>query len=112
MGDILRNKIVLNSFWRGLIWFRGSFSTERPVHKFASGATRSHEQHAAPSGNVEVVLRSELTGCRRWPEAFSLQHKDRRYHELVEDTIQPKFNYRYFSSKTGRACRVPSNRIS
>jgi hypothetical protein len=70
--------------------------------------TRVQEQRAAPSGDVEVVLRPELTGCRRWPKAFSLQYKDRRYYELVEDTIQPKFNYRYFviKDRTGLPCAV------
>jgi Acetyltransferase (GNAT) domain len=95
MSDLARNSSV-NSFRRGL---RGLFSTETSFRAHASGVTRAEKQHAVPIGNVEVVLRPELTGCRRWPKAFSLYHKDHRYHELVEDTIQPKFDHRYFVIK-------------
>jgi predicted N-acyltransferase len=34
--------------------------------------------------------------CSHWRTAFTQQRKDRRFYELVEDTIQQGFEYRYF----------------
>jgi hypothetical protein len=48
---------------------------------------------SATSGNVEVMSRGEVMGCARW------ESKDHRYYELVEDTIQPDFVFRYFVIK-------------
>ena len=47
-------------------------------------------------GSVEVMSRDEVMGCPRWASAFAGKHKDHRYYELVEDTIQPDFVFRYF----------------
>jgi hypothetical protein len=55
---------------------------------------------------VDVVSRRELLDCRHWPRAFASQHKDRRYYEIVEDTIHPEFEYLYF------AIRNPEGHIS
>ena len=54
------------------------------------------------TGSVEVVSRQRLAQCRHWANAFASQHKDRRYYELVEDTIHPEIDYRYFAIKDGR----------
>jgi hypothetical protein len=43
-----------------------------------------------------VVRRAALARCRRWASAFSNERKDHRFYELVEDTIHPEFEYRYF----------------
>jgi hypothetical protein len=43
------------------------------------------------------MSRAQLRNCRHWPCAFAWQHKDRRYYELVEDTIHPEFDYWYFA---------------
>jgi Acetyltransferase (GNAT) domain len=51
---------------------------------------------ALPGGSVEVVLRLEAMQCRQWANAFGAEAKDRRYYELVEDTIHAEFDYRYF----------------
>jgi hypothetical protein len=52
---------------------------------------------AAASGNrVDIISREELQNCQRWRCAFAAQHKDRRYYEIVEDTLHPEFKYRYF----------------
>jgi hypothetical protein len=45
---------------------------------------------------VDVVSREALRDCRHWFHAFAGQHKDRRYYEIVEDTLHPEFDYRYF----------------
>jgi hypothetical protein len=60
------------------------------------------------SGSIEVVLRPALVDCARWSNAFAIQRKDRRYYELVEDTIHPNFHHRYFVIKdgTGKPCAV------
>jgi hypothetical protein len=50
---------------------------------------------------VEVYTRRELAQCRRWSSAFQSERKDYRYYELVEDTIHPEFEYRYFVIKDG-----------
>jgi hypothetical protein len=45
---------------------------------------------------VRVCTRPELAQIEGWREAFSHQRKDRRYYEIVEDTIRQGFDYRYF----------------
>ena len=34
--------------------------------------------------------------CAHWVNAFRSEAKDRRYYELIEDTIHEEFDYRYF----------------
>jgi predicted N-acyltransferase len=41
-----------------------------------------------------LVSRAELGQVPRWAHAFAAQRKDRRYYEIVEDTIRG-FDYRY-----------------
>src|SRR5271166_4622434 len=48
-------------------------------------------------GHVEVLSRSELRRCPRWRDAFRSKRKDHRYYEVIEDTINPEFNYAYFA---------------
>jgi Acetyltransferase (GNAT) domain len=50
---------------------------------------------------VDIVSRAELADCRHWRNAFAGQRKDHRFYELVEDTIQQGFEYRYFAIKDG-----------
>nr|WP_246728578.1 GNAT family N-acetyltransferase [Microvirga terricola] len=37
-----------------------------------------------------------MAQCRRWTSAFASERKDHRFYEIVEDTIHPEFEYRYF----------------
>src|ERR1700739_2672897 len=53
----------------------------------------------ANRGSVEVMSRGEIMRCARWTSAFAGKHKDHRYYELVEDTIQPEVVFRYFAIK-------------
>jgi Acetyltransferase (GNAT) domain len=46
---------------------------------------------------VQVLGRAELARCGFWQTAFARQRKDRRFYELVEDTIHQGFDYRYFA---------------
>lgn len=48
------------------------------------------------AGSVEILTRHELDHLDAWRRAFGAQHKDRRYYEIIEDTIHPEFDYRYF----------------
>jgi hypothetical protein len=48
---------------------------------------------------VELMSRAELAHCRHWRNAFAGGRKDHRFYELVEDTIQQGFDYRYFAIK-------------
>jgi hypothetical protein len=48
---------------------------------------------------VAVYTRLELMQCPHWTHAFATERKDRRYYELVEDTIHKDFDYRYFAIK-------------
>jgi hypothetical protein len=63
---------------------------------------------ALPSGSVEVVSRIKANQCERWAKALGSEAKDRRYYELVEDTIHEEFDYRYFivRDETGEICAV------
>ena len=60
------------------------------------------------AADVEVVTRAELASYAHWAHAFSGERKDRRYYELVEDTIQQGFDYRYFVIRDagGEACSI------
>ena len=60
-----------------------------------AGRPRSQESVTAA---VTVMARRELQNCPQWQQrAFASQHKDRRYYEIVEDTLHPEFDYRYFA---------------
>src|SRR5690348_11915782 len=70
------------------------------------GAARLFRVEGAASdpdaeGSVEVCSRADLTGCTRWAGAFSAERKDSRYYELVEETLHPEFEYRYFVMRDG-----------
>jgi hypothetical protein len=57
---------------------------------------------------LEVIARDDLQRCPRWEIAFANERKDHRYYELVEDTLHPEFDYRYFVIKdaVGQICAV------
>ncbi len=57
----------------------------------------SQRDHTASHAfRVAVFMREEVARCRHWAHAFADGRKDHRYYELVEDTIQPEFDFRYF----------------
>ena len=63
---------------------------------------------AASGGSVEVVSRLEAMQYKHWSNAFSSEAKDRRYYELIEDTIHQEFEYRYFIVRDwrGEICAI------
>ena len=71
-----------------------------PASEHGVEATSSRRDSGVRQGRrsqVNVVSRCQLQNCSHWQRAFALQHKDRRYYEIVEDTIHPEFDYRYFA---------------
>ncbi len=48
---------------------------------------------------LEVASREELRDHPCWRHAFADERKDHRYYELIEDTLHPEFDYRYFVLK-------------
>ena len=59
-------------------------------------------------GAVSIATRRQLEQVPAWQTAFARQRKDRRYYEIVEDTIRQGFEYRYFvlEDKAGRVRAV------
>src|SRR5262249_51094957 len=49
--------------------------------------------------HLEVITRDGLQQHPSWQGAFANERKDHRYYELVEDTLHPEFDYRYFVIK-------------
>jgi hypothetical protein len=72
------------------------------------GSIESLRRAAVRPGVVTAVSREELEQTPQWHEAFSAGRKDRRYYELVEDTIRDGFDYGYLTIKdsTGRVCAI------
>lgn len=63
---------------------------------------------AASTFTVAVLTRDEVKRHPHWEHAFAGERKDHRYYELVEETIQPEFDYRYFviQDEAGEVCAV------
>ena len=57
---------------------------------------------------VEVLSRAQAEQCERWVHTLGSEAKDRRYYELVQDTIHQEFDYRYFAirDETGGVCAI------
>ena len=49
------------------------------------------------SFSISVVSRAELSECAPWTSTFTDQRKDYRYYEILDDTLQGSFEYRYFA---------------
>src|SRR5258707_102270 len=72
----------------------------RHTGKGSDGEGPSYDESRMPpsyGSRVNVISRQQLQNCRHWQRAFASQHKDRRYYEIVEDTIHPEFDYWYFA---------------
>jgi predicted N-acyltransferase len=59
-------------------------------------------ERAPPAGSVDACSLAEVATLEAWHSAFRSQRKDRRYFELVEETVCPEFTYRYFVIKNDR----------
>src|SRR6476620_5912477 len=67
-----------------------------PLTGSASSAPR-------PTNTIRIVSRSEIAGSPLWLDAFARERKDRRYYELLEDTLKDGFSYNYLSIENGRS---------
>lgn len=55
---------------------------------------------SSPQGaGLTIADRAGLDNLVAWKNAFHSQRKDRRYYEIVEETICPEFRYRYLLIK-------------
>jgi hypothetical protein len=54
-------------------------------------------EHAAGRPTVDVLSPAEAKQCARWPRTLAGQRKDRRFYEILEETIRQDFDYRYFA---------------
>jgi predicted N-acyltransferase len=45
------------------------------------------------------MVRSDLSQCGRWTNAFASECKDRRFYEIVEDSMHRELQYRYLALK-------------
>ena len=61
--------------------------------------SNARQSNRTAHGSVAVMCRDELKGNACWASAFAAERKDHRYYELVEDTIQQDFVFRYFAIK-------------
>jgi hypothetical protein len=50
----------------------------------------------SPRNALAVAERVDVTGLQAWRSSFRAQRKDSRYYEIVEQTICPDFDFRYF----------------
>jgi hypothetical protein len=51
---------------------------------------------APGADRLPVVSRSDLAALPQWAEAFAHERKDRRYYEIVDETVCGDFDFRYF----------------
>jgi predicted N-acyltransferase len=55
----------------------------------------------SPQSVAKIVTRSELHNCDAWRCAFRNKCKDHRYYEIVEETVEGGFEYRYLLLEDG-----------
>lgn len=49
-----------------------------------------------PNVVAKIVSRAELQNCNAWERAFQNKCKDRRYYEIVDETLDGNFEHHYF----------------
>src|SRR3984893_15330775 len=55
---------------------------------------------ALSGGTIRIATRSEIESLPRWQTAFAGERKDRRFYELLEDTVEG-FDYGYLVAGSG-----------
>src|SRR5271168_573630 len=76
--------------WKPHCQDRPKAATSRPARSPLGGCPNFAEVEAVGTtsrGTVRIAARSEIEGLSRWRSAFAGERKDRRYYELVEDTL-------------------------
>jgi len=84
--------------------FRTPSASRSVVYTGVPGCCRQESSNPP----LEVIERSDLYQFPQWRSAFTNERKDHRYYELVQDTLHPEFDYRYFVIKDAgeRVCAV------
>ncbi|MHC2250605.1 hypothetical protein ACVILK_000297 [Bradyrhizobium embrapense] len=59
---------------------------------------------AAARFGVKIMTRGELAGCRAWADTFAALRMDRRYYEILEDTLRDGVEYRYVAIVDRAGC--------
>jgi predicted N-acyltransferase len=67
-------------------------------------STVSSRAISIPNGSARILARAELEGCEAWRNAFRDQCKDRRFYEIVEETLGDDFRHFFLllEDETGR----------
>jgi hypothetical protein len=70
--------------------------------------TKTISGSISASFSIRLVTRAELANCDAWASAFAERRKDRRYYEIIEDTLRDWFEYGYLAivDKAGSICAV------
>lgn len=50
---------------------------------------------------ARIITRGELASCPSWRQSFVEQRKDWRYYEIIEETLQHDFDFRYLLFENG-----------
>jgi hypothetical protein len=61
---------------------------------------------AALPATIRIATRNEIAASAHWRTAFAGERKDRRYYELIEDTMAGAFRYGYFAIESGGVIRA------
>jgi hypothetical protein len=85
------------TFRTGPTWESANGGADKTTGKTV--ARRAARDSGLPA--VDVLSLAEAQQCRRWPHVLAGQRKDRRYYEILEDTIRQDFSYRYFAIRDG-----------
>jgi len=59
-----------------------------------------------PGRMIRIASRAEISALPQWQSAFARERKDRRYYELIEDTLKDGFTYGYLIVENDRAVRA------
>jgi hypothetical protein len=81
-------------FWRA--WPTAAGGRSADVALPWRGPVPAHFDESSAYGSVTVASLAEIAEMGAWATAFAGQYKDRRYYEIVEETLHPEFQYRYF----------------
>jgi hypothetical protein len=84
--------------WRALTFrTHPSAAAWKPARGGVENKRAQNAAYAAERPAVDVLSPAEAKQCARWRRALAGQRKDHRFYEILEETIQQGFDYRYFA---------------
>jgi len=75
---------------------RGIEAAESDAVLLAPSEEAVAKERAGALLQIEIMSRAELEHSPQWRHLYAHERKDRRYYEIVEDTIDQGFDYGYF----------------